>query len=245
MNRIVFLLLVLISTNLTAAELHVGAPKSVKSALIEITELFEKKNPEWKVKLRTGKSGDVGRLITQGAGIDVFLLSDDKTMRNLREKKQIMNVRPFLADDLVIIGAETSKLQVTDPSKLVFPELKAVALFGDKHPIGKAGREYLKKVDIYETVITKLTPKANTKEVIKSIVAGEVDWAIVYASDIDRAKGIKILWRIPEKDVSPQVYYIGSVTKGQQEGARLYLETLNSTIALKIFENQGLRLLKN
>ena len=245
MKGIFFALLMLIGTNLSANDLHVYAPKPLKGALTEMSELFERKNPDWKVKLRIGKSGELSRLISQQTAADVFLLNDDKAIRTLREKKQIQNVRKFLADDLVIIGSATSKLEITEPSKLVYPELKAVALFGDKHPLGKAARAYLEKVKILESVIVKVAPKKNTKEVIQSIVGGEVDWAIVYASDISHAKGIKVLWKIPEKDVTPEIYYIGKVTNSQHpQGVKLFMETLTSTIAEKIYENSGFRLLK-
>jgi len=240
------LFLTLIGTPIEAADLHVSATKNLKGIFIEISELFENKHSDWKVKLRTGKSGELAKLITSGTSTDLFLLNDEKTIRELQRKKKIQNVKRFLADDLVVVGAATSKLEINDPAKLAFPELKGVALYAEKHPIGKVSREYLKKIKLLDAVNAKVSIKKNTKEVLKAVMSAEADWGIVYASDIVHAKGIKVLWKIPEQDVSSQVYFVGTVTKSQnQEAARLFLETLNSTIAIKIFENSGLRALKN
>jgi molybdate transport system substrate-binding protein len=246
LHRLAIFLLILIATNAIGAELHVSAPRTMKATLTEISELFEKHNPEWKVKLRTGKSGDLGRLISQGTSTDVFLLSDEKTVRTLRQKKKSQNIKRFLADDFIVIGSENSKLAITDVTKLSFPELKGVALYAEKSPVGKRSRAYLKKANLLDPLLPKISEKKNTKELVSSLSSGAADWGIVYASDIANLKGVKVLWKIPEADIPPDVYYVGSVTKSKnQEGARLFMEALNSTIALKLFENAGLRVLKN
>ena len=242
----VFLLLLLVSDRAMGAELHVSAPRGIKPAIQEICEMFEKNNPEWKVKLRTGKSGDLGRLISQGTRTDVFVLSDEKTVRTLSQKKRSQDVRRFLADDFIVIGSENSKLEITDVTKLSFPELKGVALYAEKSPVGKRARAYLKKANLLDPLLPKISENKTKKELISSITSGSADWGIVYATDAVHAKGIKVLWKIPETEIPPDFYYIGSVTKSKnQEGARLFLQALNSTIALKIFENAGFRLLKN
>jgi molybdate transport system substrate-binding protein len=240
---VIFLLF--LTANVYGAELQVSAPQSVKKAFLEISTLFEKNNPDWKVNLRVGKPAEARKLISQGTSVDVFFMKEDKTIQSLQEKKLVQNARRFLADDLVVVGPENSQLQVTEPSKLVFPELKGVALYGEKHPVGKAARDYLQKHNLFETVIAKQSSKKNTKEVFQSLTGGETDWAIVYASDATHTKGIKILYRIPQTEISPEFYYIGMVAKSRQpEGAQLYLDSLNSTIALKIFENAGFRVIK-
>ena len=245
MVRIFTIFLLLLSTGLEAADLHVSATKNLKGVLIEITELFENKHSEWKVKLRTGKSSELAKLVANGTSTDLFVLNDEKTVRELQRKKKIENVKRFLADDLVVIGPAASKLEITDPGKLAFPELKGVALFAEKHPIGKMARKYLNKIKLMDAVNAKVSIKKNTKEVLSAVMSAEADWGIVYASDIVHAKGIKVLWKIPEQELTSQIYFAGTVTNSKnQEGSRLFMETLNSTIAIKIFENSGLRPLK-
>jgi molybdate transport system substrate-binding protein len=213
--------------------------------LIEISELFENKNPEWKVKLRIGKSSELAKLIASGTSTDLFLLNDEKVIRDLQRKKKIQNVKAFLSDDLVVVAPATSKLEISDPSKLAFPELKSVALFNESHPGGKAAIAYLQKINLLNTVHPKVSSKKNAKEILAVMNTAVADWGILYASDVVHEKGIKVLWKIPPKDVTSQIYHTGTVTNSQnQEGALLFLETLNSTIAAKIFENSGLRVLK-
>ena len=245
MMKAFLILMFLYSATLTAAtELHVSAPKSLKGAMMEISELHEKNHPEWKVKLRTGKSSELGRMIAGGHKTDVFILTSDKIIKDLQQKKQVEQVRRILADDLVVIASAASQLIITEPAKLVFPELKGVALLGDKHPVGKASREYLTKVNVLSSILTKISPKKNAKEVVKGIVATEADWGIVYASDVVHTNGIKVIWKIPESESGPEIYYAGRVASSDHpQASRKFLETLNSTIARKIFENAGLRLI--
>ncbi len=245
MIRILLISMILLGAGLEASELQVSTTKNLQGILIEISEVFESKNDGWNVELRTGKSGELTKLIAKGRSTDVFLLSDAKTIRELQQKKKIQNVKQFLADDLVVVGPATSKLDITDPGKLAFPELKGIALFAEKNPIGKIAREYLKKNKLMDALNAKVLIKKNTKEVLNAITSAQADWGIVYASDVVHVKGIKVLWRIPEKDVTSQVYYVGTVTNSQNhEGALLFLQTLNSTIATKFFENAGFRALK-
>lgn len=210
--------------------------------MIEISEFFEKNHPGWKVQLRTGKSSDLGKLITQRSSADVFLLGDEKTIKALADKNLVQNVTPFLADDLVIIAPSTSKLEITDPSKLAFPELKGVALFSESNSLGKASREYLKKIKVWDSVLSKVGIQKDAKSVFKSLQAGQTDWAVLYKSDIVHAAGVKVLWKIPEKDLAPHIYSLGKVTAStHKEEAQRFIETIQSTIAMKFFENAGLR----
>jgi molybdate transport system substrate-binding protein len=242
--RVLIISLTFVCSTLEALDLQVSATKNLKGMLIEISELFENKNPEWKVKLRTGKSSELAKLIARGASTDLFILNDEKAVRDLQKKKKVQNVKAFLSDDLVIVGPSTSKLEISDPSKLAFPELKSVALFNETHPGGKAAMAYLHKINLLSAVHPKVSSKKNAKEILTAMNTAVADWGILYASDVVHEKGVKVLWKIPPKDVTAQTYYAGTVTKSQnQEGARLFMEALNSTIAIKIFENSGLRVL--
>jgi molybdate transport system substrate-binding protein len=245
MIHLLLALSILIGTSLAdATELHVSAPRSLKGALLEISELHEKNHPAFKVKLRTGKSSELGRMIAGNHRTDVFILADQKTVEQLKSKNKADNVRKFLADDLVVIAAAASTLVIDDPKKLSFPELKGVALFAEKHPVGKVARAYLTGLNLSEALAPKISPKKSTKEVVTGIVAGEADWGIVYASDVVHSKGVKVIWKIPETAATPEIYFSGTVADSpHKQAARQYLATLNSTIARKIFQNAGFRLL--
>jgi molybdenum ABC transporter molybdate-binding protein len=233
----------LISLPVRATELHVFAPKSVKSVMIEISEIFKQNNSGWKVDLRTDRSPTLAQLISQGSNADIFLMDDEDSVKELKEKKFIENVIPFLADDLVIVASAQSKLTITDPSKLFFPDIKGVALFEETTPLGKSSREYLKKINVWDSVKSKIGIQENSKSLIKSLQAGDTDWGILHQSDVAQQSAVKVLWIIPEKDLKPNRYYLGSVSKStQKEGVRKFLDVMKSTIAAKVFENAGLRI---
>jgi len=211
--------------------------------MIEISEIFKQNNAGWKVDLRTDRAPILAQLILQGSSADVFLLDDEDSVKELKEKKSIENVAPFLADNLVIVAAATSTLTITDPSKLFFPDIKGVALFAESTPVGKSAREYLKKINVWDSILSKVGIQENSKSVIKSLQAGETDWGILYQSDVAQTTGLKVLWVIPEKDLAPNFYYLGLVTKStQKKEARLFMDIVKSTIASKLFENAGLRI---
>jgi molybdenum ABC transporter molybdate-binding protein len=240
---LLFALLTLIGLPVHASDLHVFAPKSIKSVMTEISEIFKQNNPGWKVDLRTDRSDILSKLIERGSTADVFILDDDDSVKGLKAKKAIENTIPFLADDLVIVAASTSKLTIADPSKLFFPDIKGVALFDEKTPLGKSSREYLKKIKVWDSILSKIGIQENPKSVIKSLQAGETDWGILHQSDVADSTGLKVLWVIPEKDLTPNLYYLGSVSKSsQKKEAKLFIDVVKSTIATKFFENAGLRI---
>jgi molybdate transport system substrate-binding protein len=239
-KKIPFLLLFLFAVQASAAELSVIGPRALSEPLTEITEFFERKYTDWKVNLRIGKSSELARLIPRTGSADVFLLNDDTAIQQLKKRKKIENVRPFVADDLVVIADSGSKLTITEPSKLVSPELKAVALLNKRNPTAKAARAYLTKMNLLESVEKKISEKKDLKALVSAITSKEADWGIAYSSDITQQKGVKIIWTIPD---SQRIYYVGTITSTpHKKGANYFLETIHSTIALKLFENAGLRI---
>jgi molybdenum ABC transporter molybdate-binding protein len=245
LKRALLVLFLLAATSAHAKDLHVLAPKSIRGIMIEISKFFEKNNPDWQVQLRIGTSVALSNLVIQGTPADVFLLNEEKPLEALQEKQLASRVKPFLADDAVIVASAASKLEISDPAKLVFPELKGVALYEETDPVGKASRDYLKKIGILDSIQSKVGIQTSTKDVLKSLQDGITDWSILYQSDVLHATGIKVLYQIPEKDFAPQFYYLGTVaTSTQKEGIRKYLATIHSTIIQKFFENAGYRIVK-
>ena len=235
----------ILSNVVLAKDLNVLAPKTVRGIVMEISNFYEKKNPDWDVKVRTGGSQELSNLIVQGTPADVFFLSDDKAVQLLKDKQLTTDAKPYLADDLVVVALATSKLQIDNPSKLAFPELKGVALLEEDDPIGKSTRDYLRKIDIFNSIQNKIGIQENAKAIRKSLEDGITDWGILYQSDVNDVPTLKVLYKIPERDNTPHFYYLGTVTKStEKEAARNFISAVRSSIIQKFFENAGFRIVR-
>ena len=241
----VLALLLITAGAVSANELHVLVPKDLRGIVMEVANFYEKNNPGWKVKMRIGPSQELSKLIIGGTPSDVFILNDDKAIDELKQHQLTGDIKPFLADDLVVVAPINSKLQIDQPSKLVFPELKGVALFKEDDQLGKSSREYLTKIGILGSIQTKIGIQENTKALVKSLADGVTDWGILHQSDATDVPTLKVIYKIPQKDVAPHIYFLGSVSKSsQKEAIQKFMTTIQSTIIQKFFENAGFRIVK-
>jgi len=243
MKHLLLFFLALLSLRLEGSEIHVLGPKSMKGQLTELSNFFEKKNDGCRVSLEFGKSPELAGLIERGAPADLLITTDEKAVESLRSKNLIQSMEKLLADPVVIVGSPSSKLQVTSPQHLVFPELKQVSLFPEDVLLGVHSRAYLKKVNLFDLIAERIHSAKDPKFLMKAVSSGEADWGFVYASDVGAKSGVKVLWNVPETEIQPRLVYVAvSAAGGEKEMARAFLETLRSTIATKLFENAGFRL---
>ena len=241
----VFALLLIAAGIVSANDLHVLAPRNLRGIMMEVSNFYEKNNPGWHVKVRIGTSQELSNLIVQGTPADVFILNDDKTIDELKQHQITTDIKPFLADDLVVVAPANSKLQIDQPSKLAFPELKGVALFEEDDPVGKSSRAYLTKIGVLGSIQSKIGIQQNPKALVKSLQGGLTDWGILYQSDAMDRPTLKVIYKIPPTDLAPHIYYLGSANKSaQKEATQKFMATLQSTIIQKFFENAGFRILK-
>lgn len=224
------------------AELTISAAASLKDAMGEIKAAYEKENSEVTITYNFGSSGSLQKQIEQGAAVDVFLSAATKQMDELKDKGLIIEDtrKDFLKNKIVLIVPVGSS-GVTDFKDLLTDKVKKIGLGEPKSvPVGQYGEEVLKKLDIIDSVNSKIVYAKDVKEVLAWVETGNADAGIVYETDTKVSDKVKLVARAPEGSHKP-VYYPAAVIKESknQDAAKDFVNFLYSSEAKPMFEKYG------
>lgn len=131
------------------ATLVIGAAASLNEAFTELGQLFETKNPGWKVEFTFASSGNLKTSIEQGAPLDVFASAAEKQMNDLKSSGHIdaNSVKLMLKNELVMVAPKNSTVkslnEVTGLGRVAIGEPISV-------PAGQYAKQSLTSLGYYE-----------------------------------------------------------------------------------------------
>ena len=225
-----------------ADEITVLGPEVLSAPLKEIAAAYDA--GENKVRLAFDPADAPSRQLDAGAAADV-LISADAARMDAMEKKELLipgTRRNALVNTLVIVitgGDQASG--PTAPAGLAEPAVKRIALADAKTPSGADARAFLRGLGLWEKVEAKVLTVADPAAVIAAIEGGKAEAGLVYKSDAQPAKGVRISAEIPPPE-APAIAYAFAVVKASRlpEQANRFATFLASPPAMEIFHKHGL-----
>ena len=200
------------------------AAASLSDALQDLARDYERRTGDVIVFNFAGSSL-LARQIALGAPADLFLSADEEKVRGLGRlvKRQAV----VLSNTLVIV----SNASIDEPADLIG---KSVALAEEHVPAGIYAREWLRRVGLWDRVAPKVIPTANVRGALAAVTSGNVDAAIVYATDAPHAR---VAYRITRND-GPRIAYPFALLTDAKPAARFY-DYLRSPAAMRVFARYG------
>lgn len=231
-----------LSAPAVTAEIQVFAAASLTDALQEIAAAYEKASGD-KVLLNLGASSALARQIQEGAPADLFFSADEAKMDGLEKRGLVLKGtrRSLLSNTLVIVVPADSNLKISSANDLATSKIRALALAEPQSvPAGIYAKEYLRAKKLWGKVINKTIPTENVRGALAAVESGNVDAGIVYKTDAQISKKVKIAFEVPAAD-GPKISYPLAVMaeSRQQEAARKLLAYLESPAALDVFRRYG------
>jgi molybdate transport system substrate-binding protein len=228
--------------DLTAATINVFAAASLTESLKEIASGYEKQTGD-KVVFNLGASSLLARQIEEGAPADIFFSADEAKMDGLEKKGLIRpeTRKSRLSNSLVIVVAVEQGAAIKNPKDLTTDKVKRLALAETKTvPAGIYAKEYLQKQNLWPLVQAKVVPTENVRAAMAAVEAGNAEAGIVYKTDADISKKVKVAYEVPASD-SPAISYPMAVVKEskQLDAAKRFLAYLESEPAGRVFEKFG------
>ncbi|MFL6247151.1 MAG: molybdate ABC transporter substrate-binding protein [Thermoanaerobaculia bacterium] len=219
-----FLLALLLTTSLSAAEVRVFAAVSLTEALEEIAGGYTRDE----IVFNFGASSLLARQIEQGAPADLFLSSDEARVDALAKKGLVRSRVSVLSNTLVVVGvplARARSVALAEPSSV---------------PAGVYARLWLQKIGWWERIAPKVIPTDNVRGALAAVESGNVDAAIVYKTDARIAKRARIVFAVPRTEGPPISYPFALLRDAEnREAAMRFLRHLQSKAALRIFAKHG------
>jgi molybdate transport system substrate-binding protein len=231
------LILVALAGPVFSEQITVFAAASLTDSLKQIAADFEKSSGD-KIVFNFGASGTLARQIEAGAPADIFISADEGRTDALAAKGLLVSGsrKNLLGNSLVIVTAPGSPL-VSAPADLTNAAVKRIAL-GDAKivPAGTYAKIYLEKLCLWPAVEPKVVPCENVRAVLAAVESGNVDAGIVYKTDADISKNMRVAFAVPMAD-GPKIVYPLALVKAapQPEAAKKFMAYLNSEAAMKIF----------
>jgi molybdate transport system substrate-binding protein len=191
-----------------AGETLVSAAASLREAFINAGQAFEKAHPGAKISFNFAASGALAAQIEQGAPVDLFVSANQPHMDRLAKADLLLagTRRDLIANALVVIQAAKADLKLAQPSDLLKPEVRHVAL-GDPAtvPAGQYAKQSLVKLGLWDALQPKLVLGADVRQVREYALRGEVEAGLVFASDA-LVPQVKVAMHLAQELHDPIVY---------------------------------------
>ncbi|RAY13762.1 molybdate ABC transporter substrate-binding protein [Actinomadura craniellae] len=190
-------------------KLTVFAAASLTETFTRLGKTFEQSHPGVKVTFNFGSSATLAQQITQGAPVDVFAAASPATMKTVTDAGLATAPTTFARNKLQIAVPADNPAKIDALADLANPKVK-VALCAKQVPCGAAAA---KALDAAGLKVTPVTYEQDVKATLTKVELGEVDAALVYATDVlasgGKVKGIAF----PEADKAVNDYPIVTLTK--------------------------------
>ena len=224
-------------------ELNVSAAVSMKDALEEIQQQYQKKNPKVKLVFNLGASGSLQKQIEQGAPADLFISAAPKQMDELQGKGllQQQTRKNLLENQLVLIVPQNSPLAIKSFEELADAAVKRLAV-GEPQvvPAGQYAQQVLKKLNLWEKLGERMVLAKDVRTVLTYVESGNADAGIVYKTDAAVSTKIKIIATAASGSHQPIIYPAAILANAKQpKEAEAFLQYLLSPDAAKVFEKYG------
>lgn len=191
-----------------------------------------------------GSSGMLARQIEEGAPVDAFFSAGSKQVDQL-EKEGLLEPGSrsnLLRNSLVLIAPAGSNLEGFE--QLSGKGIRLIAL-GDPAsvPAGQYGKQTLDTLHLYEALKPKIVLGKDVRQVLTYVETGNADAGLVYATDAQISKQVRVVAVAPDNAHDPIVYPVAEI-KGSKNSAAIqsFLAFVQTPAARAIFERHGFKM---
>jgi molybdate transport system substrate-binding protein len=225
-------------------DLLVFAAASLTNAFDEIGASYTRDTGQ-SVKFSYAASSALARQLEAGARADVFASADAEWMDYVQTRKLIDSAtrRDLLSNRLVLIAPAASDVKLA-----IAPGFKLAEALGttgrlatgdpEYVPVGKYARSALTSLGVWTDVADRLVRADNVRTALAFVSRGEAPLGVVYATDAQVDRGVRIVDTFPESS-HPRIVYPVAVTVSARPGATRFVESLRRPEAQATFQKYG------
>ncbi|MEO7974429.1 MAG: molybdate ABC transporter substrate-binding protein [Thermoanaerobaculia bacterium] len=223
-------------------ELVVYAASSLRDVLEELRPGVEKATGA-RLIWNFGASNDLARQIVAANKADLFFSADDAWMDQVAKAGLLDggSRRSPLSNRLVVVAPATGGLTIGAARDLAQPAIRRLALANPEAvPAGKYAKAWLESKGVWPAVADRVVPTLDVRAALAAVESGAVDAGIVYRTDAERSKRVRVLYSVPEGEGPEVIYALAALQlRPHLETARAVAAWLSGPEAAAIFERQG------
>lgn len=224
-----------------AEELRLSVNASMAEVVKELGAVFSSDTPQVRLLPNFASSGALAQQLAAGAPADIFISANQEWMTFTVEQGVVAadSIRTLAYNRLVVAGRPRDGVeQLSDLSALQ----RIVIGSPESSPAGRYAQQALDQVGLYEPLLAagKLILAKDVRQAVLYADRGEVDAAIIYATDARLGRRTEIFFEVPKELYPPILYPIGLTVSGQEKATALkFMEFLSSDSARAIFLRYG------
>jgi molybdate transport system substrate-binding protein len=245
--KISLALVLMLMTQVRAAELTVAAASDLKFALDELVLEFHAKHPATPVKVTYGSSGNFFAQLQNRAPFDLYFSADIEYPRKLAAAGLALDTNVFLyAVGRIVVWIPTNSpvsVEKLGIQSLLVPSVKKIAVANPKHaPYGVAAVAAMKSLQVYERAEPNLVYGENIAQTAQFVQSGAADIGIIALSlaIAPQMHAAGRYWEIP-LDAYPKMEQGGIILKWTKEpdSARAFHEFVLGTHGREVLKRYG------
>jgi molybdate transport system substrate-binding protein len=218
------------------------------SAAISLTDALTACAREYKaagggdVRFNFGGSNVLARQIVNGAPVDIFISADEAQMDLVeRAGAAVAGTKIDLLHNRLAVVVPSSAPALNGVKGLMDSRVKRIALGDpDAVPAGVYAKQYLQAAGVWDAVAKKIVPLGNVRAALRAAETANVDAAIVYASDLIGAHGVRRAFLV-DGPGAPAISYPAVVIASSTDRAEAgrFLAFLQGPAAGALFTRYG------
>src|SRR5208337_2818850 len=221
----------------------VFAAASLTNALQEVGDGFTK-DSSIPVKFSFAASSTLARQIENGAPADVFFSADLEWMDYLQSCKliRIPTRHDVLGNQLVLVAPADSKIVLKIGPHFALAKTLGTGRLAtgdpDSVPVGRYAREALTKLGVWKEVEARLVRADSVRSALAFVDRGEAALGIVYATDAQIDRKVRVVDVFPDDTHMPIVYPI-ALTAVAKADAIKFVSYVRGPVGGSIFKKYG------
>lgn len=230
------------SKDSSTVNLMISVASSLQDAIADIENLYNQQMPTVKLTYNFGSSGSLQQQIEQGAPVDIYISAAERNMDVLESKNFLLdNTRQNLLKNEVVLITSKKNTDIQGFSQLQADFIGKIAIGApDSVPAGKYAQEVLDSLKLSKSLKEKFIFAKDVRQVLAYVETGNVEAGMVYSTDAQVSKQVRIIETAPINSHSPIIYPVAIVKDSKKpEAAQNFIKFLLSDAAQNVFTNYG------
>ena len=192
------------------------------------------------VVLGFGATSTVARQIVEGAPATLLLAASSEWADYVEHRTEVVERTTLVGNDLVVAVATDARVATSDAAGILGdPDIEWIALADPESvPAGVYAREALRNLNVWGQLLPRLVPTVDVRAALVLVINGEVDAAVVYATDAASTDRIRVAATLNPGLHGPVEYPL-LLLAGSNAASRQFFDFLNSAEGRSHFLSRG------
>jgi len=192
------------------------------------------------VTLSFGATSTLARQVVAGAPATLLLAASSEWADHVERRTDVAERNTLVGNELVVVVAAAAPVAPGDAAEILTdPDVERVALADPESvPAGVYAREALRNLSVWDRLLSRLIPTVDVRAALVLVMNGEVDAAVVYATDAAGTDRVRVAAALDPRLHGPVEYPL-LLLAGSNAASRQFFDFLISEEGRAHFLSRG------